>query len=89
MSLSLYASEKSETLNELVEKAYEIHLVDENDAFKQSPGRFISLIPGFPAWYNLKYDEDDDVIYVKKMQKRIAMEDARLLIVNPVFLTYQ
>ena len=36
--------------------------VNENGAFKWSPGRVNNRVPGFPAWYNFKYDEDDDAM---------------------------
>ena len=39
---------------------------------------FIFQVPGFPLWFNVKYDEDD-AIYTFKLQEDVERGDLQIL----------
>jgi len=45
---------------------------------KQYDGEVLSVVPGFPVWYNVKY-KDDPAIYVYKLQEDYAAGELEIL----------
>ena len=52
------------------------HLFQDNGGL--FTGRVISVVPGFPEWYNIKYD-GDDAIYSYRLQDEYRAEDLKIL----------
>ena len=42
-------------------------------------GKVISVVPGFPLWYNIKY-EDDDAIYAYNIAEDYKSGDVKILV---------
>ena len=56
-------------IHKLVEKSDEQD-EEEEGILKEYTAEVISTVPGFPSWFNIKYETDDD-IYVEKLQEEM------------------
>ena len=63
-------------IHKLVEKEDE-HDEDEVGVEKEYSAMVISIVPGYPAWYNIKYDSCDS-IYVEKVQEEMKKGNIKL-----------
>lgn len=52
---------------------------EDEGTLKEYAATVISVVPGFPAWFNLKYDGADD-IYVEKLQEE--MKNGNVFLMN-------
>ncbi|KAH3693645.1 hypothetical protein DPMN_081084 [Dreissena polymorpha] len=64
----------SETLHDLVGRNIMHRFIEENGQYKWYNGTVISQVPGFPEWFNLKYEDDDD-IYTARLEEEFQDGD--------------
>ncbi|KAH3887892.1 hypothetical protein DPMN_011914 [Dreissena polymorpha] len=64
----------SETLHDLVGRNIMHRFIEENGQYIWYNGTVISQVPGFPEWFNLKYEDDDD-IYTARLEEEFQDGD--------------
>lgn len=61
--------------HELLEKDEEDP--DDEGVLKQYEATVISSVPGFPSWFNIKYD-GDDAIYVERLHQELEKGNMKI-----------
>ncbi|KAH3799767.1 hypothetical protein DPMN_153382 [Dreissena polymorpha] len=57
--------------------------IEENGQYKWYNGTVISQVPGFPEWFNLKYEDDND-IYTARLEDEFQDGDVLIRLMDNV-----